>query len=46
MLLLKSLDYSHLVRELSTSQKQAVVTLIKKKVEIKDLSKIGDQFPS
>ena len=31
MLLLKSLNYSHLVGELSTSQKQAVVTLIKKK---------------
>ena len=29
MLLLKSLNYSHLVGELSTSQKQAVVTLIK-----------------
>ena len=31
MLPLKSLNYSHLVRELSTSQKQAVVTLIERK---------------
>ena len=31
MLLLKSLNYSYLVRELSTSQKQAVVTFIEKK---------------
>ena len=31
MLLLKCLNYSHLVGELSTSQKQAIVTLIEKK---------------
>ena len=31
MLFLKSLNYSHLVGELSTCQKQAVVTLIEKK---------------
>ena len=43
MLLLKSLNYFHLVGKLSTSQKQAVVTLIKKEGrEIKDLSKIGN----
>ena len=46
MLLLKSLNYSHLVRELSTSQKQAVVTLIEKKGRDKRLVKIGDRFPS
>ena len=45
-LLLKSLNHSYVVGELSTSQKQTVITLIeKKKEEIRDLSKIGDQFP-
>ena len=39
MLLLKSLNYSHLVGELSTSQKQAVVTLIEKKGRDKILVK-------
>ena len=39
MLLLKSLNYSHLVGELSTSQKQAVVTLIEKKGRDKRLVK-------
>ena len=39
MLLLKSLNYSHLVGELSTSQKQAVVTLIEKKGRDKRLIK-------
>ena len=39
MLLLKSLNYSHLVGELSTSQKQAVLTLIKKKGRDKRLVK-------
>ena len=39
MLLLKSLNYSHLVGELSTSQKQAVVTLIEKKARDKRLTK-------
>ena len=39
MLLLKSLSYSHLVGELSTSQKQAVVTLIGKKGRDKRLVK-------
>ena len=39
MLLLKSLNYSHLVGELSTSQKQAAVTLIKKKGRDKRLVK-------
>ena len=38
LLLLKSLNYSHLV-ELSTSQKQAVVTLIEKKARDKRLVK-------
>ena len=44
-LLLKSLNHSHAFGELSTSQKQAVITLTEKKEEIRDLSKIGDQFP-
>ena len=39
MLLLKSLNYSHLVGEMSTSQKQAVVTLIEKKGKDKRLVK-------
>ena len=39
MLLLKSLNYSHLVGELSTSQKQAVVPLIEKKGRDKRLVK-------
>ena len=39
MLLLKSLNNSHLVEELSTSQKQALVTLIKKKGRDKRLVK-------
>ena len=39
MLLLKSLNYSHLVGELSTSQKPAVVTLIEKKGRDKKLVK-------
>ena len=39
MLPLKSLNYSHLVGELSTSQKQAVVTLIEKKSRNKRLVK-------
>ena len=39
MLLLKSLNYSHFVGELSTSQKQAVVTLIEKKGRDKRLVK-------
>ena len=39
MLLLKSLNYSHLVEELSTFQKQAVVTLIEKKGRDKRLVK-------
>ena len=39
MLLLKSLNYSHLVGELSTSQKQAVVTLIEKNGRDKRLVK-------
>ena len=39
MLLLKSLNYSHLVGELLTSQKQAVVTLIEKKGRDKRLVK-------
>ena len=39
MLLLKSLNYSHLVEELSTFQKQAVVTLIEKKGRDKGLVK-------
>ena len=39
MLLLKSLNYSHLVGELSTSQKQAVVTMIEKKGRDKRLVK-------
>ena len=30
--------------ELSTSQRQAVIKLIEKKIRIKDLLKIGDQF--
>ena len=42
MLLLKSLNYSHLVGEMSTSQKQAVVTLIEKKGRDKRLVKIAD----
>ena len=46
MLLLKSLSYSHLVGELLTSRKQAVVTLIEKKFGDKRLVKNGDQFPS
>ena len=40
--LLKSLNYAFTVGELSTSQKQAVITLIKKE-EIRDLLKIGGQ---
>ena len=39
MLLLKSLNYSHLLGELSTSQKQAAVTLIEKKRRDKRLFK-------
>ena len=39
MLLLKSLSYSHLVGELSTSGKQAEVTLIEKKFGDKRLVK-------
>ena len=39
VLLLKSLNYSHLAGELSTSQKQAVVTLIEKKGRDKRLVK-------
>ena len=39
MLLFKSLNYSHLVGELSTSEKQAVVTLIEKKGRDKRLVK-------
>ena len=46
MLLFKSLNYSHLVGELSTSPKQSVVTLIEKKGKNKRLVKIGDRFPS
>ena len=42
MLLSKSLNYSYLVGQLSTSQKQAVVTLIEKKGRDKGLPKIGD----
>ena len=39
MLLLKSLNYSHLVGEMSTSQEQAVVMLIEKKGRDKRLVK-------
>ena len=46
MLLFKSLNYSNLVGELSTSPKQSVVTLIEKKGKNKRLVKIGDRFPS
>ena len=45
MLLLKSLNYSHLVGELSTSQKQAVVTLIQKKGRGKRLVKNWRPIP-
>ena len=31
--------------ELDNSQKQAVIKLIEKKIKIKDLFKIGDQYP-
>ena len=31
--------------ELSSSQKQAVIKLIEKNIKIKDLFKIGDQYP-
>ena len=45
MLLLKSLNYSHLVGELSTSQKQVVVTLIEKKGRDKTCQKLETDFP-
>ena len=44
-LLLRSPIHSCYVGELSTSQKQAVITLIEERKKIRDLSKIGDQFP-
>ena len=43
-LLVNSLRYSYKVGELSTSQKQTVITLTEKRVEIRDLSKTGDLF--
>ena len=45
-LLVNSLNYSFKVGELSTLQKQAVITLIEKRVEIRGLSKTGDLFLS
>ena len=45
-LLVNSLNCSFKVGELSTSQTQAVITLIEKRVEIRDLSKTGDLFRS
>ena len=41
--LLKSLNYAFTVRELSTSQKQAVITLIEKERRDQRLVKIGGQ---
>ena len=37
-----SIQQSFIVRELSTSQKQAIIKLIKKKIAMKGLLKIGD----
>ena len=46
MLLLKSVNYSHFVGELSTSQKQAVVTLIENKGrDKKACQKLETDFP-
>ena len=45
-LLVNSLYYSFKVGELSTLQKQAVITLTEKRVEIRGLSKTGDLFIS
>ena len=35
---------SYNIKQLSVSQRQAVIKLIEKKEEIKDLLKIGDQY--
>ena len=45
-LLVNSLCYPFKVGELSTSQKQTVITLTEKRLEIRDLSKTGDLFRS
>ena len=42
--LVNSLNYSFKVGELSISQKQAVITVIEKRVEIRDLSKLETYF--
>ena len=43
-LLVETLNFSYEKGELSTSQKQAVITLIKKKIRTAGLSKIGNQY--
>ena len=43
-ILVNFLNYSFKLGELSTSRKQAVITIIEKRVEIRDLSKTGDLF--
>ena len=43
-LLLKTINYSFEKGDLSASQKQAVITLIQKKIEMLRLLKIGGQF--
>ena len=43
-LLVNALNYSFRVGELSTSQKQTVITVIEKKVVIRDLSKTGETY--
>ena len=37
-----SIQQSFIVGELSTSQKQAIINILRKKIEIKDLLKTGD----
>ena len=39
-----SIQLSFIAGELSTSQKQAIIKLVEKKIEIKDLLKTGDLY--
>ena len=43
-LLVETLNFSYEKGELSTSHKQAVITLIQKRIKTVGLSKIGDQY--